>query len=304
MGRAFYGSHMRISVVGSGKLGTSLSKVWHDLGTLKITDVVNQSFDSSRLAVQRIGAGNPLGSILDIRCSDLIMIATSDSIIRASAEELASNTNIKEGTIIFHCSGALSSLELESLKSKGMFVCSAHPVKSFSSEIESLKNISGTSVALEGDVEALQVVRRIFKAIGGIPFEISVESKTLYHAAISIVSNFLPPLLEAGFIILKQIGIADTQAKDLVEPLVRGTIDNIFKVGTVEALTGPISRGDYKVVESHLCAMKTLNLSSAEQLCELYSVLGRAALELVRQKGIVENSKLNMLSSKLNYSNP
>lgn len=150
---------MKINIIGCGKLGTTLAKLWLSKGSFEIGGIVNKSLESSKLAVEKIGRGIALTDLSNIENSDLIMITTTDSTIKKAAEKLSKNPNLKKGTIIFHCSGALSSKELECLRSNGMFVCSAHPAKSFSGKDETIETFLGTHVALEGDEEAVSVLR-------------------------------------------------------------------------------------------------------------------------------------------------
>ena len=50
-------------------------------------------------------------------------------------------------------------------------------------------------------------------------------------------------------------GIDRARALSMVEPLVRETVDNVFRLGTARALTGPLARGDDGVVAHHLDAL-------------------------------------------------
>lgn len=273
---------MKISIVGSGKLGTTLARLLLSKEIFEIGGIVNQSLESSKLAVERIGSGVALEDLTDMPISDLVMISTSDSVIRNVAESLSKNVRLKEGTIIFHCSGALSSKELDCLRSNGAFICSAHPARSFAGKDETIEAFSGTHVALEGDEEAVSVLTKAFQSIGGIPFLISTDSKILYHAALSIVSNFLPPLMESGLSILREIGMTNGQALGLIEPLVRGTVNNIFKLGTVDALTGPVSRGDYGVVDAHVEALIKSDVAKNGNVVEMYKLLAEATKKLAK----------------------
>jgi predicted short-subunit dehydrogenase-like oxidoreductase (DUF2520 family) len=64
-----------------------------------------------------------------------------------------------------------------------------------------------------------------------------------------------------------------------MEPLVRETIDNVFRLGTGRALTGPVARGDAAVVTEQLTAL----LSMAPEVAAAYRALGVIALDLARR---------------------
>lgn len=281
-----------LNIIGCGQLGRALGKLWHGANLFKIQDVLNRSNHSASEAVSFMGTGRAVENIMDLRRSDLIMIATSDSSIEAYANSLSKLDLINEGSVVFHCSGALSSLEFVALKQMGALVCSAHPVKSFAG-VDAYKSFPGTHVALEGDVLAVEILSRAFVEIGGIPFVIPSEAKILYHGALTIVSNYIPALLEVGLGILGQSGMNSAQALSLIEPLVRGTIDNVFSLGTVDALTGPISRGDKNVVRAHLEALSGDHGKQGELTISLYKLLGNITLELARRQDKVDKCLLD-----------
>ena len=66
-----------------------------------------------------------------------------------------------------------------------------------------------------------------------------------------------------------------------MEPLVRETIDNVFRLGTASALTGPIARGDHALVERQVAALQAWN----GDVAGLYRDLGRIAVELAQAQG-------------------
>ncbi len=51
---------------------------------------------------------------------------------------------------------------------------------------------------------------------------------------------------------MEKSGFDRKLALEILLPLVRGTINNIYKEGTKNALTGPIVRGDYLTVKKEL----------------------------------------------------
>jgi predicted short-subunit dehydrogenase-like oxidoreductase (DUF2520 family) len=57
------------------------------------------------------------------------MIATDDAHIAECAQALLGR--LRAGTLVFHCSGALSVTVLDELKAAGAEVASLHPVMSF-----------------------------------------------------------------------------------------------------------------------------------------------------------------------------
>jgi predicted short-subunit dehydrogenase-like oxidoreductase (DUF2520 family) len=79
-------------------------------------------------------------------------------------------------------------------------------------------------------------------------------------------------------------------------PLVRATLHNIETQGTVEALTGPLSRGDILTVRGHLDALGTY----APELVPIYRSLGLATLDIVRARHEIEAATIGELAALLN----
>ncbi|MHB9099602.1 MAG: DUF2520 domain-containing protein, partial [Syntrophales bacterium] len=90
------------------------------------------------------------------------------------------------------------------------------------------------------------------RELGGIPIEIPAEFKPLYHAAACMVSNYLTTLINAAEEIYLSLGLSRDEAISAFLPLIEGTLKNVETKGSVQALTGPISRGDVGTIEEHI----------------------------------------------------
>ena len=80
------------------------------------------------------------------------------------------------------------------------------------------------------------------------PFEIEDSGRAAYHAAASIASNFLVTLEDAAERVAAGAGLDPAEARELLAPLVRSTVENWAARGPERALTGPIARGDEATV--------------------------------------------------------
>lgn len=96
-------------------------------------------------------------------------------------------------------------------------------------------------------------------------------------AAAVLASNYLLTLINESFDLLETAGLNSDRIKKEVIELSRGTLNNIEELGTEEALTGPIARGDINTIKKHQQSIKQY---SPEEL-ELYQLLGRYTLKLV-----------------------
>src|SRR2546425_901685 len=161
------------------------------------------------------------------------------------------------GRIVAHTSGAVSSAALEPLRRRGALVASLHPLASIAAPRPDA-DFRGTPFAIEGDARAVRVLRRLVLAMGGLPVPIPREAKGLYHLIACILSNDLVAFLASGFEAARGLGLGTRQASRLYLPLIRGTVENVARLGPVKALTGPVSRGDIPTLRLHVEALRTL----------------------------------------------
>ena len=77
-----------------------------------------------------------------------------------------------------------------------------------------------------------------------VPFELPDHKRAAYHAAASVASNFLVTLQAMAEEVARDAGLEPAQARRLLAPLVRTTVENWVALGPEAALTGPVARGD------------------------------------------------------------
>lgn len=270
-----------LNIIGAGRVGRTLAALWRRQRVFDLQDVLNRTPQSTRAAVAFIGAGRATDALDAMQCACVWMLATPDGEIARAAEQLAASGLLRAGDVVFHCSGALPSRELRAVLMTGVAVASVHPLKSFADPLHAVSTFTGTYCAAEGESAALAVLRPAFEQIGAQVTEIDAQFKTLYHAASVMVCNYLTALMEAGLQCYEKAGLPRATASAMMEPLVRETVDNVFKLGTVKALTGPIARGDNAVVQQQLNALREFD----PRIAEIYRALGTIAFELSRAQG-------------------
>src|SRR5947199_264678 len=95
---------------------------------------------------------------------------------------------------------------------------------------------------------ALAAATELACLLGRRPVELDDSRRAACHAAASIASNFLVTLEAAAESMAESAGIAPEDARALLGPLVRSTVENWARMGPRRALTGPVARGDRKTV--------------------------------------------------------
>src|SRR5574337_144735 len=97
-----------ISIVGAGRVGTTLGKRLRQLGW-RIGAVVTRSGRTARAAVRTIGAGKPNWSIgPEVFAADLVLVCTPDDAMPAAVRSIAKlGGRDWRGKVVLHTSGAL-----------------------------------------------------------------------------------------------------------------------------------------------------------------------------------------------------
>lgn len=269
-----------LNIIGCGKVGKVLGRLWSENGTFLVQDVLNRSLESARQATRFMRAGAPQDDYRCLHPADIYLIGTPDDQIESTCVRLAAEGLFHQGCIVFHCSGALSSTVLRSAAERGAFIASAHPIRSFAGPEQVAGSFAGTFCGIEGDTAATMILDAGFSAIGARTVPIDREFKTVYHAAAVFASNYLVTLLDTAVAAYEKSGIPRDVALQLMEPLVRGTVDNVFRLGPVDALTGPIARGDVSTVVRQYRAVKAWDRKRGA----LYKILGKFTAHIAARK--------------------
>ena len=246
-----------LTIIGAGKVGKTLGRLWSLNGTFTVQDVLTRSALSAQQAVDFIDAGRPIVHFSALQPADIYLIAVPDDQIESCCAALADTGLLAAGNIVFHCSGARSSALLSSAAQCGAAVASIHPIRSFAIPAQVVKHFAGTYCGAEGEAHALALMHVAFTEIGAEWVMIDTDAKIIYHAASVFASNYLVTLLDVAQQAYVQSGIAPDVALKLMGPLVRETTENVLRSGTLKALTGPIARGDLATVETQQRAVAT-----------------------------------------------
>ena len=280
----------KIGILGSGVLAKSFGKLFHEAQGYCVDVLVARNIEKAQSSISFIGEGFASESLVDLSDSDIILIAVSDSAIEESAISLKSKIPNLSAELVFHCSGAYDSSLLSVLKSNTTNIGSLHPLNSFVAPLETLGAFEGINCALEGCPSSVESMRIIVEDLGGSSFVLTAKEKPVYHAAAVFASNYLVSTLSAASELFSEIGLEDKFG--LLRQLSLNSLENVFERGAQNALTGPIERGDVKLVSSQLRA-----LENYPELQSLYCELGRQTLKIANSRGKLEVVDIKALES-------
>ena len=294
------------AIIGCGKVGTVLGKFLAEAG-YRPAGFASRSLSSARQAAESAGAPDCcFENMWDAaKRADIVFITTPDGAIKSAFTAIAENRGFAGNTIIFHCSGALSSAELTldgvsgtSVGDMGgemgeIMTGSIHPLQSFAAR-ETGNPFENIMMAVEGDAGAVETARKIATDLGARPFTIHTDGKILYHAAAVVASNYLVTLMNLAIELMAASGLSAQEAFEILTPLIKGTLANIKTTGIPDALTGPIARGDVSIVEKHvqaICALSDKEAGQkAEEMADYYIRNGIETIKIARAKGTLSET--------------
>jgi predicted short-subunit dehydrogenase-like oxidoreductase (DUF2520 family) len=207
-----------VAVVGQGRAGSAFASVLADAG-----------WDVKALHHGELHGDSGL-------VADLVLLCVPDGAV----SDMANAFEAADGQVVAHCSGSLTLEVLDPHPRRG----SVHPLMSIPPPPLGAQRLVGAWFAIAGDPLMADVVA----AADGRAFEVRESDRALYHATSAIASNHVVALLGQVERLAGQIGVPFEAYLELS----RASLDNVSDLGAVDALTGPVARGDWATVQAHV----------------------------------------------------
>ena len=281
---------MKLGFVGAGVVGTALSVSLAAKG-YPVVAVGSRTRASAERLAERLPGCRALSLQEVADEADLVFVTTPDDAIAGVVTDLRWHA----GQAVVHCSGAASTDVLGPARSAGALVGGFHPLQTFASPEQAIQNLPGTTFALEAEPPLLDRLAGLATALGGTWVRLRPEDKVLYHAAAVFASNYLVTLVKLATDLWREFGVETPEATRALLPLLRGTLNNLDRVGLPRCLTGPIARGDVGTVRRHLAALER----SAPGILETYRRLGRETIAIGTAKGTLDPARAEELGRLL-----
>lgn len=276
---------MQLGFIGAGKVGTALGLYFKNNG-FELSGYYSRTKDACIHSANRTQSNYYCNLEQLVEASDILFITTSDDQIESVVKQLCEDCCLKPGQLIVHTSGALPSTILSPTKFFGCFTYSMHPLQAFADVDKSVSDLPNTYFCIEGDEEKLSILEDILHTCKNAYFKVRPEQKVLYHTSACMLSNYLVTLIHNSLILMDGIQIDNSTAFKSMLPLVNSTIQNVLDLGTKDALTGPIARGDIETVKKQL---EAVSLSSKDQLA-LYTCMAKETLKLATLSTLKDNA--------------
>lgn len=268
-------------MIGAGAVGSALALALHKRN-FTLHAVFSKNGESARRLGRKVHAlYGSVRSIPRLEAGGILFLAVPDDEIRNAARLLSQKGADFSGSVVFHCSGALSSKVLSPFKKKGAAIGSFHPLQTFpgaKADPGALKNIW---IGIEGDKKAIILGKFLARELGARSLILSPEQKVLYHIAAVFSSNYFVTLLSVVEELGERVGLRRQMVVSMFEPIILRSYLNAKTHTAATALTGPIARGDLRTVRRHRSALTAGGLG---RISNLYAALAKETAVLATKK--------------------
>src|SRR5258705_5301181 len=272
----FRAARLTIGIVSAGRVGAALG-----MALERADHVVVACSAISQASRQRAQRRLPDTVVMQpdevARRAELLLLAVPDAELGGLVSGLAATSAVRSGTIVAQPSGANGIRVLAPLTEQGCIPLAIHPAMTFTGSDEDIARLPGACFGVTAaDEVGYAIAQSLVLEIGGEPFRVREDARTLYHAALAHASNHIVTVLlddaEAlqaalwGQEIPRQDLVGDAPggiAERVIGPLARASLENSLQRGQA-ALTGPVARGDAAAVARHLRALAEVDPELAQ----------------------------------------
>lgn len=282
---------LKTGFIGAGTTGTALAVRLSQKGW-PVVAVSSRTLSSAQKLARRVSNCQAYPTTQELAdVAEMVFITTPDDVIA----EVCGKVQWHKGQSVLHCSGAHSVDILEPAKELGAAVGSFHPLQTFADVDQAIKNLPGSTFALEAEEPLLSTLKELVHLLNGNWVRLGSGDKVLYHTAAVFACNYLVTLVKLALDLWKDFGVSSKEATRALLPLLKGTLNNIDNIGVPDCLTGPIARGDLGTIERHLRALDAKNPS----LLTTYKELGLQTIPIALAKGKVNEQKAEEMRALL-----
>jgi predicted short-subunit dehydrogenase-like oxidoreductase (DUF2520 family) len=264
---------VRIAVIGAGRVGTAFAALLARAGN-EIVAVAGRGATAERAAAWLPGV-RILPPAEAAALGDLLLLGVPDNVLESLVAELAAAEAVAAGTWVTHVSGSTGLDVLSPLRERGARRLATHPLQTFPDVDGAVRALPGCRIAITADDdEGFVLGEWLATELGAIPFRLSDDLRPLYHAAAVFASNYLVATTAVAERLFAESGVPDPA--EAMHPLQTATLDNVARLGTGAALTGPAVRGDTATITRNLEALA----EHAPDTIAAYVAMCRVALDL------------------------
>ena len=218
--------------------------------------------------------------------NELILISVPDNNIQSVVYDIKNSGLDLETKTLAHTSGVVGLDVFSVLNQHKIKVGCLHPCMAISDTSQSFQ---GITFDICGDKDFINTISLLIADLNAEPMIVEEHTKAKLHLAAVISSNYLITLMGMAQELFANSNLDQNQLKKTLLTLMRSVLVNLETQTTIEALTGPISRGDYETITRHLHLLK-----DQPELKSTYKKLGDETLRLFGSS--LDNKVLSILN--------
>jgi predicted short-subunit dehydrogenase-like oxidoreductase (DUF2520 family) len=271
-----------IGIAGAGRLAQALGRLLHHRGQ-PVAAIAGRDLSRTSQAAAFIGSNVRPVAYTDLPAlADRILVCVPDDAVEDVARTLAGSPHPIRAAL--HTCGSRGPEALAWIESRGTACATLHPLQTIASPAQGVADLPGSSFGITGSGAAAEWALEIVRLLDGHALTIAPECRPLYHAAAVMASNYIVATIDAAVQLMGLAGVAPEPALRALAPLIRASAKNALDSGPVQALTGPIERGDERTVAAHLHALDPSVDNVPESVRQLYRQAGLHTIEVARRK--------------------
>jgi len=279
-----------LGFIGAGRVGTGLASGFVRAG-VNVVAIASRTIASAQKLAKRIRGARACAPQEVAERADIVFLTVPDDAIEA----VASKVRWRAGSACVHCSGAADLDVLQKAVADGALAGGFHPLHMFGEAGEPPGALTGCAIALAGPDALVQRLALLARALGARPLRLPEGGRALYHAAANFSGAFVIALIHEAIALWGKLGIAQGDALAALLPLLRGTADNVEKLGAAGGLGSAIARGDAGTIRRHLDALGR----DAPDSLELYRILSLRTIPLALAKGTLKPAAAKEITALL-----
>jgi len=234
------GKTLRVSIIGTGNVATHLSQAI-TASEFDLVHIVSRDIQRAKALAEQVSAkGIDDLSLLKSNC-DIVILAVKDEVL--TPEYLK---RIPQDIILCHTSGTVGMSVLTTHAKHGIF----YPLQTFSKQKE--VDFKIIPICLEANSAAVyNALELLAEAISTKVYSVNSQQRKALHIAAVFACNFTNLMYDISEKLCQESGLDF----DILRPLISETADKVQHHLPKDVQTGPASRNDINIIDSHLKAL-------------------------------------------------